>query len=295
MSVSMETLTVRLEKFLLASHRRQPGSTPRLPALRSGRPSGQADAAPKVARGGQGFPVSSAMPANPTYNIGVRLKYGRSGQALALVGANTQNRQAWRATAINRSRAKRSLDVAAAGSLILILLPALLLIAFLIRLESRGPALFRQERYGVGRRVFVMYKFRSMTVMETSGGFVQARAGDRRVTRVGRLLRRTSLDELPQLMNVLKGDMSLVGPRPHAVAMDDAYAGVISRYDERHLVRPGVTGLAQVCGYRGPTDTLAKIESRVWRDRVYIRRWSFFLDIKLLARTPLALLDPNAL
>lgn len=232
---------------------------------------------------------------NPTHRTGPSPVSGRGSQTPALVGTDVQSEQAQRAKVINGSLAKRGFDVAVAGSLILVLMPVLLLIAFLIRLESRGPALFRQQRHGVGRRIFVMYKFRSMTVMETSGAFVQARAGDRRVTRFGRILRRTSLDELPQLLNVLRGDMSLVGPRPHAVAMDNDYTGVISRYDERHLVRPGLTGLAQVCGYRGPTDTLDKIENRVRRDRVYIRRWSFLLDVKLVARTPLTLLDPNAL
>lgn len=256
--------------------------------------SGRGAAPSGISRGGH--PVSAS-------SVGSAWKAGRwiggrpdkSTRMLPLVGENGRGTQARKAQVINGSRTKRSVDIVGAGLLIALLLPMLLLIALLIRLDSRGPALFRQQRYGVGRRVFTMYKFRSMTVMEASGAFVQAKPGDYRVTRVGRILRRTSLDELPQLLNVVMGDMSLVGPRPHAVAMDDAYSSVVARYEERHLVRPGLTGLAQICGYRGPTETLAKIEDRVWRDRVYIRRWSFLLDVKILARTPASLLNSNAL
>jgi putative colanic acid biosynthesis UDP-glucose lipid carrier transferase len=175
------------------------------------------------------------------------------------------------------------------------LAPIMLLIAGLILLEGSGPVLFRQERYGRGLRIFVLYKFRTMSVCESSGSFTQATPFDPRVTRIGRFLRRTSLDELPQLFNVLRGDMSLVGPRPHAVAMDVAYAPLIPNYSERHLVRPGLTGLAQVSGYRGPTDATHKIRARLRCDRAYIRCWSIHLDIKILLRTPLALFGPNAL
>ena len=247
-------------------------------------------------RGGQDLlPASPIHPARQGVGRWIGAPRFDTGARMRVLVDDNSGKQARKAQVINGSRAKRALDVLVAGLLVASLLPTLLVIALLIRLDSRGPALFRQQRYGAGRRVFTMYKFRSMSVMEASGTFVQARPGDVRVTRVGRVLRRTSLDELPQLLNVVRGDMSLVGPRPHAVAMDDAYASVVPGYDERHLVRPGLTGLAQICGLRGPTDTLAKIEDRVWRDRVYIRRWSVLLDVKILARTPAALLTANAL
>lgn len=199
-----------------------------------------------------------------------------------------------RAQAVNASRLKRVIDVLGAGALLIFFLPVMLLIALAIRLESKGPVLFRQQRYGVGRSVFMLLKFRSMTVMEAEGAFRQVSAGDARITAVGRVLRRSSLDELPQLINVLLGHMSLVGPRPHAVAMDEAYANIIPNYCDRHLVRPGITGLAQIEGFRGPTDGLDKIRSRLRCDRTYIRRWSLAYDIKILLQTPLRLLTPNA-
>jgi putative colanic acid biosysnthesis UDP-glucose lipid carrier transferase len=200
-----------------------------------------------------------------------------------------------RACRVTRSRAKRGLDIVGAAFAIVSLLPIFVLIALAVALDSPGPILFRQERYGERRRVFLLCKFRTMTVLEASGTFVQARARDSRFTRVGTFLRRTSLDELPQLLNVLRGEMSLVGPRPHAVAMDDSYAQFLPHYGDRHLVRPGMTGLAQVAGHRGPTYRLAAIAQRLRHDRVYIRRWSFWLDIKILAKTPWCLLHPNAL
>lgn len=200
-----------------------------------------------------------------------------------------------RAQAAENCQLKRTLDLVGAVAALVVLLPVLLLIALAVWLDGRGPILFRQQRYGAGRTIFTLYKFRTMTVLESAGSFSQAHAGDKRVTRIGRLLRCTSLDELPQLINVVKGEMSLVGPRPHAVAMDDAFAAVIDRYRERHLVRPGLTGLAQVLGYRGPTDALAKISGRIACDRAYIRRWSVLLDIKIMLRTPGALLGPECL
>jgi len=196
---------------------------------------------------------------------------------------------------INSSYAKRFIDLFGAASGIVLLVPAFFIIALLIRIESRGPILFRQERYGAGKQVFVMYKFRSMTVLESRGAFQQATLNDTRITRVGRVLRRTSLDELPQLFNVLLGHMSLVGPRPHAVPMDDAFVHVVRGYAQRHLVRPGLTGLAQVSGCRGPTSAPIMIENRVRKDRAYIKGWSVILDLKILARTPVALVSPNAL
>jgi putative colanic acid biosynthesis UDP-glucose lipid carrier transferase len=200
-----------------------------------------------------------------------------------------------RAEAANSAILKRSLDIIVSAGLLAFLAPSLLLIAFLIRLESDGPALFRQKRFGRGGKVFTLLKFRSMRVQESDGSFIQARTADPRVTPFGRWLRRTSIDELPQLLNVLKGDMSLVGPRPHAIAMDQYYARLIPRYSDRLLVRPGLTGLAQISGLRGPTNTIEEISSRLRRDRAYVRRWSFLLDLKILLRTPLSLFGPNAL
>jgi putative colanic acid biosysnthesis UDP-glucose lipid carrier transferase len=200
-----------------------------------------------------------------------------------------------RAEAMNSSVLKRSLDIIIASSLLVFLLPSLLLIALIIRWDSDGPALFRQKRFGRGGRVFTLLKFRSMCVQESEGAFIQARSADPRVTTLGRWLRRTSIDELPQLINVLRGDMSLVGPRPHALAMDQYYADLLPRYSDRLLVRPGLTGLAQISGLRGPTNTMDQMARRLRRDRAYVRRWSPLLDLKILARTPRSLFGPNAL
>ena len=196
---------------------------------------------------------------------------------------------------INKSRIKRCIDVLVASLAILVLAPVGLLIAASIKIESRGPALFWQLRYGRNRTSFYICKFRSMSVTESRGDFTQATRNDTRVTRIGRFLRRTSLDELPQLYNIVRGEMSLVGPRPHAIAMDDAFAEVISDFNDRHLVRPGLTGLAQVSGFRGPTEALEHIEYRVRHDRLYIDKWSVLLDMKIMVRTVFALTGPNAL
>ncbi len=194
---------------------------------------------------------------------------------------------------INDSVCKRGLDIAIAAALILFLLPALIVIALAIKATSPGPILFRQRRYGGGGRIFRILKFRTMRVTE-EGPFQQASRQDSRVTPIGAWLRKSSLDELPQLLNVLSGAMSLVGPRPHALAMDDYYREIIPNYALRHLVRPGVTGLAQVSGYRGPTDSLDAIVGRVAHDIAYIRAWSPMTDIILLLRTPAALFGGNA-
>lgn len=196
---------------------------------------------------------------------------------------------------INRSAVKRCTDILIASLALLVLAPVGLLVALAIKLESRGPVFFWQLRYGRDRTSFYICKFRSMTVTETRGDFTQASRNDARVTRIGRFLRRTSLDELPQLYNVLRGEMSLVGPRPHAIAMDDAFAEVISNFYDRHLVRPGLTGLAQVSGFRGPTEALEQIEYRVQHDRLYISKWSVLLDMKIMVQTVFALTGPNAL
>ncbi|OAB56436.1 hypothetical protein AY599_21365 [Leptolyngbya valderiana BDU 20041] len=183
------------------------------------------------------------------------------------------------------------------GSLLLLVatLP-MLLIALAIRLDSPGPVLFRQQRAGFGRAPFTMLKFRSMQVdCDPAGHVPQARRNDPRVTRVGRFLRRTSLDELPQLINVLRGDMSLVGPRPHALEHDSLYAGLIGAYLARQRVKPGMTGWAQIHGLRGETDTSDKMRRRVTMDLYYIDNWSLGLDLKILALTPVVvLLQDNA-
>jgi putative colanic acid biosysnthesis UDP-glucose lipid carrier transferase len=195
---------------------------------------------------------------------------------------------------INASLGKRAIDLSIAYALIIFLLPALVVIALAIKATSPGPVLFRQQRYGVGKRTFWILKFRTMAVQEMQGAFVQASRNDVRITLVGSWLRRSSLDELPQLFNVMGGSMSLVGPRPHAVPMDDYYSEIIPGYSARHLVRPGITGLAQINGYRGPTDELQAITSRIAHDVEYIHRWSVLTDVKVLCRTPMVLFGRNA-
>lgn len=179
------------------------------------------------------------------------------------------------------------------GSLLLLvaLSPLLLLIGLLVRLESRGPALFRQKRYGFNNEEFTVYKFRTMRneagqPSDSPGASVeQATREDPRITRFGRFLRRSSLDELPQLINVLRGDMSLVGPRPHAVAHNEQFGAMIGEYFARHRVKPGITGWAQVNGLRGETETPDKMRRRVEYDLYYIDNWSIFFDIRILFLT----------
>jgi len=179
------------------------------------------------------------------------------------------------------------------GALIMLvtLSPLLALIAILIRLESRGPALFKQKRYGFNNEEFTVYKFRSMRMeaaqpSDTPGATVtQATRRDPRVTWLGNILRRTSLDELPQLLNVLRGEMSLVGPRPHAVAHNEQFGALIDEYFARHRVKPGITGWAQINGLRGETDTPEKMRRRVEYDLYYIDNWSILFDIRILFLT----------
>jgi Undecaprenyl-phosphate glucose phosphotransferase len=180
---------------------------------------------------------------------------------------------------------KRCLDVVTALIGLLGLLPLLILISALIKLESRGPVLFRQRRCGFNGRLFHIFKFRTMSVMEDGPAIYQAAAADGRVTRVGRWLRRTSIDELPQLLNILNGSMSLVGPRPHAVAHDNQFDKMVSNYAFRQNVKPGLTGWAQVNGQRGPTPTLGDIRRRVDLDLWYIDNWSLRLDLMIIGRT----------
>jgi exopolysaccharide biosynthesis polyprenyl glycosylphosphotransferase len=164
-----------------------------------------------------------------------------------------------------------------------------LIVALAIRLDSKGPIFFRQNRIGFSGRTFQIYKFRTMITMDNGDVVRQASRNDKRVTRVGRLLRRSSIDELPQLLNVLQGEMSLVGPRPHAVAHDNEYDKLIAVYALRHHMKPGITGWAQVNGCRGETPTLDSMRERVEHDIWYINNWSLWLDIVTLFRTVLEL------
>jgi putative colanic acid biosysnthesis UDP-glucose lipid carrier transferase len=180
---------------------------------------------------------------------------------------------------------KRAMDVTLGGCAFLLALPVIALIAVAVKLSSQGPALFRQRRYGLNGEEITVYKFRSMTVCEDGPIIAQATAQDHRVTKIGRFIRKTSLDELPQLFNVLQGTMSLVGPRPHAVAHNEKYRRLINGYMIRHKVRPGITGLAQVNGSRGETDTVDKMAERVRYDLEYLRNWSPWLDLKILGKS----------
>lgn len=181
--------------------------------------------------------------------------------------------------------AKRAFDVVASSMALVLLAPLLVVIALAIRLESPGAVLFRQKRAGFRGRIFRIYKFRTMRVAEDGRAVVQAVRGDARVTRIGRFLRRTSLDELPQLLNVLRGEMSLVGPRPHAVVHEQAFHRLKDAYAMRRMARPGITGLAQVSGARGVTDTPEKVLMRTAFDLEYVRAWSFWRDLVIIART----------
>lgn len=186
---------------------------------------------------------------------------------------------------------KRIMDVVLAALILLVLAIPMLVIGLLIKATSPGPVFFRQRRYGLDGREIHVWKFRTMTVCEDGGQVTQATRNDRRVTPLGVFLRTTSLDEIPQLFNVLGGSMSLVGPRPHATAHNEHYRKMIQGYMLRHKVRPGITGLAQVNGCRGETDTLEKMQRRIEFDHRYIREWSVWLDLTILARTILVVLS----
>ncbi len=180
---------------------------------------------------------------------------------------------------------KRIFDVIGGLSLLVLLMPLLAGIALAIKLDSPGPVFFRQTRHGYGNSHFEVFKFRSMRVMEDGAAFCQAMRNDPRVTRVGHFIRRSNLDELPQLLNVILGDMSLVGPRPHPVALNDDFSTRIRMFNRRHNIRPGITGWAQVNGFRGETDTDVKMMKRVEYDLWYIDHWSFLLDIRIIIFT----------
>lgn len=183
------------------------------------------------------------------------------------------------------SMVKRGSDMVLGGLIQILLLPLMLLIAIAVKATSKGPVIFRQRRYGLYGEEIIVYKFRSMTVSEDGDKIVQATRNDQRVTRVGGFLRRTSLDELPQFINVLQGRMSIVGPRPHAVAHNEQYRKLIKGYMLRHKVKPGITGWAQINGLRGETETLNKMEARVQYDLDYLRNWSLWLDIWIIVCT----------
>jgi len=199
------------------------------------------------------------------------------------------------AAAVASSRAKRAFDLTIACLLTIFLSPLLVSLAALVVCTSSGPALFRQRRTGLNGRVFTIYKFRSMRVMEDDDAVTQARQNDERVTPAGRFLRRSSLDELPQLLNVIKGEMSMVGPRPHAVAHDAQFSELVPCYRERFRARPGLTGLAQIAGLRGSISGADGMKERVAQDITYIANWSIWLDVKIIfATVPLVLRSKNA-
>ena len=185
---------------------------------------------------------------------------------------------------------KRSSDYVLASFILLVIAPLLAAIALGVKLSSPGPVLFKQRRYGVDGRKIVVYKFRTMTVAEDGDVVRQATRNDARITRFGAFLRKSSLDELPQFINVLQGRMSVVGPRPHAVAHNELYRKLIRGYMIRHKVRPGITGLAQVNGYRGETDTVEKMKARIDYDLAYLRNWSVLLDLQIVLKTVVVVL-----
>jgi Undecaprenyl-phosphate glucose phosphotransferase len=183
---------------------------------------------------------------------------------------------------------KRAFDLVVSGVALALLTPLFLMIAILIKLDSSGPVFFLQQRYGFNQRPFRIIKFRTMRTLDDGAAVRQATRDDQRVTRFGRWLRRTNLDELPQLFNVIAGDMSLIGPRPHALSHNHEYEQKISLYARRHNVKPGITGWAQIHGLRGETDTADKMQKRVEHDLYYIDNWSFVLDLVILVRTILS-------
>ena len=185
--------------------------------------------------------------------------------------------------------AKKLTDLFFGLTALVFFIPICILIALLIKITDLGPVFFLQERHGLNGKKFKMYKFRSMKVHDDSS-VVQAKKNDYRLTWIGKIIRKTSLDEVPQILNVLKGDMSLVGPRPHAVAHNDYYSTKIKNYMHRHRVVPGMTGLAQIKGYRGGTEDIKKMESRIRHDLYYINNWSISFDFKILFLTPIELI-----
>ena len=180
---------------------------------------------------------------------------------------------------------KRISDLVLASLILLLISPVMLAVALGVKFSSPGPVIFKQRRNGLDGGEIVVYKFRSMTALDDGAEIKQATLGDARVTRFGAFIRKTSLDELPQFINVLQGSMSIVGPRPHAVAHNEMYRQLIKAYMVRHKVKPGITGWAQVNGHRGETDTIGKMQARVEYDLEYLRNWSLGLDLVIILRT----------
>ncbi|MBU2881841.1 undecaprenyl-phosphate glucose phosphotransferase [Psychrosphaera sp. B3R10] len=190
---------------------------------------------------------------------------------------------------------KRLEDIVFSILIIALISPILVLIALAVKFTSKGPIVFKQHRYGMDGKPIKVYKFRSMMVMENGDKVTQAKKNDSRFTPIGQFIRKTSLDELPQFLNVLQGRMSIVGPRPHAVAHNEEYRSLIEGYMLRHKVKPGITGWAQINGWRGETDTLDKMEKRIEYDLEYIRNWSLWFDIKIIVGTVFkGFIDKNA-
>ena len=219
-------------------------------------------------------------------------EYSDNGTQKSLKGENVTRRS----VSVSR-HLKSAFDRIVAALLLVALAPAFLVIASAIKVDSRGPVFYRQLRNGKNLATFTMWKFRSMGAEESSATptFKQATKNDARVTKVGAFLRKTSLDELPQLFNVVFGDMSLVGPRPHPIPLDDQFRSTINDFDVRYSVVPGITGLAQVKGFRGETDTHEKMLDRVMADIDYAGRWSLWLDVRILLATMLmGFINPNA-
>jgi putative colanic acid biosynthesis UDP-glucose lipid carrier transferase len=236
--------------------------------------------------GSQGpFPAGlpTEMPATSSFNPPpLAAIHGHASQKL-------RPRSRMRARAVG-GVSKRAFDVVVAAGVLAVISPALLGIWALVRIDSPGPGLFRQRRGGFQGRPFYIYKFRTMRTAE-GRAITQAKKEDDRTTRLGRFLRRFSIDELPQLINVLLGDMAIVGPRPHALAHDREFSTVDRRYAGRHHARPGITGLAQVSGSRGPTDTREKILDRMNFDLAYVTNWSWAMDVKIIVRTAMVVLS----
>jgi len=198
-----------------------------------------------------------------------------------------ENRRRWPIAPLNSFELfiKRAFDIVVAGTALVALMPLLALVAIVTKLDSPGPVIFRQTRRGLNGKPFHILKFRTMTVLEDGDTIKQAVRSDKRVTRVGLWWRRTSIDELPQLINVLRGEMSIVGPRHHAAAHDNYFDQVIANYAFRHRMKPGITGYAQVKGLRGETPTDEAMQRRVDLDLWYIDNWSFLLDFSIVLRT----------
>jgi putative colanic acid biosysnthesis UDP-glucose lipid carrier transferase len=189
-----------------------------------------------------------------------------------------------------RGVVKRITDIVLAAAILLLAAPLMIVLGILVKKSSHGPIIFKQRRYGLDGREILVYKFRTMKVLEDGPRVVQATREDVRITPIGRIMRRYSLDELPQLVNVLQGQMSLVGPRPHAVAHNEEYRKLIKGYMIRHKVPPGITGLAQINGCRGETARVEDMQARVNYDLEYLRRWTPLLDLKILFLTAVRLL-----